>query len=163
MRRDAEDARPWATTAAAPTPVITRLARAHRSRPTDAEKKLWRLLRGLELEGTHFRRQVVIGGYIADFACRRAKLVIEVDGGQHCESVTDVARTAEMEALGWRVLRFWNNEVLLNPQGVRELVVEALRSNVGASFGTTPTPDPSPQGGGGNGEAAAGSFREAQL
>lgn len=163
MRRDSDEARPWATTAAAPAPVVTRLARANRSRPTASEKKLWRLLRDIELDGTHFRRQVVIGRYIADFACRQAKLVIEVDGVQHCESVADAARTAEMEALGWRVLRCWNNEVLLNPQGVRELVVEALRLSVDTPFGTTPTPNPSPQGGGENGAASADSFGEAQL
>ena len=154
MKRDVDDSRPWATTAAASAPALTRLARTNRSRPTDAERKLWRLLRSLDLGGTHFRRQVVIGGYIADFACRGAMLVIEVDGGQHCENAADAVRTGTMETLGWRVLRFWNNEVLLNPQGVVERIAEALRSDASDFSGTTPTPDPSPQGGGGKGSAS---------
>jgi len=109
---------------------------------------MWRLLRELEIGRTHFRRQVVIGRHIADFACRSAKLVIESDGGQHCENAADAIRTAEIEALGWRVLRFWNNDVLLNPAGVAESVMEALALDVGGLSGTTPTPNPSPQGGG---------------
>ena len=116
------------------------LARQMRAAPTDAERKLWWDLRHrLPLEGTHFRRQVRLGRYIVDFASHRARLVIEVDGGQHALSATDVKRTQFIESEGYRVLRFWNNDVLLNIDAVLEAVYDAL---------TTPTPNPSPPGGG---------------
>ena len=94
---------------------------------TEAERAVWRILR----EGFpdhHFRRQVPIRHFIADFASHRAKLIIEVDGGQHGESV-DAARTANIEAEGYRVLRFWNNEVLQNPDGVWTAMDRALREH----------------------------------
>ena len=147
MSRDA-DARVWASTRQSPERAIDGYARSNRLAPTDAERALWLLLRKLEVNGSHFRRQVVVGGYIADFACRRARLVIEADGGQHCENAADKARTIEMEALGWRVLRFWNNDILRNPAGVATQVMAALDEQRRAFSGTTPTPDPSPQGGG---------------
>jgi len=113
-----------------------------RAEPTDAEKKLWRHLRSrLAVDGTHFRRQVRLGSYIVDFACHQARLIIEVDGGQHTESVSaDLERTKFLEAQGYRVLRFWNNDVLRNIDGVLEAIQSAITS--------TPTPNPSPQGGG---------------
>jgi len=93
------------------------------------------------MDGTHFRRQVRLGSYIVDFACHQARLIIEVDGGQHTESVSaDLARTKFLEAQGYRVLRFWNNDVLRNIDGVLEAIQSAITS--------TPTPNPSPQGGG---------------
>jgi len=93
--------------------------------------------------GTHFRRQVQIGRYIADFASHKAKLVIEVDGGQHAERTeADFERTKLFEANGYRVVRFWNNEVLANIDGVLEAIQNALTST------PTPVPSPSPQGGG---------------
>ncbi|QNN68640.1 endonuclease domain-containing protein [Sphingomonas lutea] len=104
---------------------------------TDAERAMWRLLR----EGFpehHFRRQVPVRHYIADFVCHRAKLVIEVDGGQHREDV-DGVRTANIEAEGYRVIRFWNNDVLGNPDGVWTLIDTALR-------GRHPTPTPPHRG-----------------
>lgn len=91
---------------------------------TDAERGLWWLLR----EGFpdwHFRRQVPIRHFIADFASHRAKLVIEVDGGQHCEEV-DSHRTAMIEAEGYTVMRFWNHDVLGNREGVYALIHAAL-------------------------------------
>ena len=117
-------------------------ARQMRREPTDAERKLWLHLRKrLPLTGTHFRRQVRIGPYIADFACHRCRVIIEVDGGQHAENVSaDQKRTQRLEADGYRVLRFWNNDVLSNIDGVLVEIVNAIA--------TTPTPDPSPQGGG---------------
>jgi len=113
-----------------------------RKTPTDAEKKLWWHLRHrLRVSDTHFRRQVRLGRYIVDFASHGARLVIEIDGGRHAEQVTaDAERTRFLEAEGYRVLRFWNNEVLTNIDGVLEVVQRALA--------TTPTPNPSPQGGG---------------
>jgi very-short-patch-repair endonuclease len=119
-------------------------ARRLRSNQTDAEKKLWHHLRVLKGEGFHFRRQVPIDHLIVDFACYSARLVIEVDGGQHNwdDGVrTDRARDAHLRQQGFHVLRFWNNDVLSNPDGVEELIREMLMRG-------TPTPNPSPQGGG---------------
>jgi very-short-patch-repair endonuclease len=145
MNRDPTAERLWATRREGDAlPPVERFARSNRKTPTDAERKLWTYLRRLEVKGSHFRRQVVIGEFIADFACRRSKVIIEVDGGQHAESVADVRRTAILEANGWRVLRFWNNDVLTNIEGVMTAIVESGA----ASFCATPTPDPSPQGGG---------------
>ena len=87
---------------------------------TKAEKALWRLLRE-SFPGWHFRKQVPIRHYIADFASHSAKLVIEVDGGQHATE-NDAPRSAIIEAEGYRVIRFWNNEVLGNPDGVWSVI-----------------------------------------
>jgi very-short-patch-repair endonuclease len=113
-----------------------------RAAPTLAERRLWWHLRHrVAVHGTHFRRQVHLGRYIVDFVSHDARLVIEVDGGQHdAHSGGDAERTRFLESQGYRVLRFWNNEVLGNIDGVLELIQNAV--------GTTPTPDPSPQGGG---------------
>jgi very-short-patch-repair endonuclease len=113
-----------------------------RKTPTVAERKLWWHLRHrLPLQGSHFRRQVQIGRYIADFASHLLKLVIELDGGQHGSQTTlDEARTASLKSEGYRVLRFWNNDVLSNTEGVLAEIQNAIA--------VTPTPDPSPQGGG---------------
>jgi len=117
-----------------------RFARRMRAEPTDAERVLWQRLRhDIKLVGSHFRRQVVIGPFIVDFASRRAKLVIELDGGQHdWQQASDASRTRRIEAAGYRVLRFWNNDVLGNLEGVLSEIQRALPA----------TPDPSPQGGG---------------
>ena len=113
-----------------------------RKAPTEAEQKLWWHLRHrLAVSEIHFRRQVRLGRYIVDFASHGAKLVIEIDGSQHAEqAAADAERTRFLEAQGYRVVRFWNNEVLTNIEGVLETIQQALT--------TTPTPDPSPQGGG---------------
>jgi adenine-specific DNA-methyltransferase len=88
----------------------TARARALRANPTDVEHKLWAALRGRQLAGFKFRRQVGIGRYFADFACVAAKLIVELDGSQHIENADyDAKRTADLEACGWRVLRIWNN------------------------------------------------------
>ena len=91
---------------------------------TNAERKLWRILRE-SFPDEHFRKQVPIRHYIADFASHRAKLVIEVDGGQHGPEV-DAERTKVIENEGYRVIRFWNNEVLGNPEGVWTVIDSAL-------------------------------------
>jgi very-short-patch-repair endonuclease len=115
-------------------------ARRMRAEPTEAERVLWQRLRhDIVLVGSHFRRQVAIGPYIVDFASRRAKLVIELDGGQHdWQQASDASRSRRIEDAGYRVLRFWNNDVLGNLEGVLHEIQCAL----------PPTPDPSPQGGG---------------
>ena len=91
---------------------------------TDAERAMWRILRENFVEW-HFRRQVPIRHYIADFASHRAKLIIEVDGGHH-EAEFDAPRSVVLEAEGYRVIRFWNNEVLGNPDGVWTAIDGAL-------------------------------------
>jgi len=104
---------------------FTRTAQKLRREPTDAEIRLWSRLRGKQL-GVQFTRQFPIGGGIADFACRRAKLVIEVDGGQHADNEADAERTRIIEAHGYTVIRFWNNDVLGNTDGVLLRIAEML-------------------------------------
>jgi very-short-patch-repair endonuclease len=108
-----------------------RLAREMRSAPTEAERRLWWHLRHrLPTPGTHFRRQVRIGRYIVDFACHARHIVIEVDGGQHgARSAADDERTRILEANGYRVLRYWNNDVLSNIDGVLEDILSAINSD----------------------------------
>ncbi len=106
---------------------ITRVARKLRNNPTEAEKKLWAMIRADQL-GVRFRRQYTIKPYIADFACPAVKLIIEVDGGQHAENPRDLQRTRFLERKGYRVIRFWNNDVLGNAPGVLETIREAVRA-----------------------------------
>ena len=101
-------------------------ARQLRKNMTEAERALWRLLRQRQINGLRFRRQVPIDHYIVDFACLEARLVIEVDGGQHFESQSDMKRDAYLRSQGFRVLRFWNNDVLSNPDGVHRTITDAL-------------------------------------
>jgi very-short-patch-repair endonuclease len=84
---------------------------------TDAERALWGALRNRQLHGFKFRRQATIGRFVADFLCVDAMLVVEVDGGQH-EARQDTSRTAFLDRSGYRVVRFWNHEVLVNIEGV---------------------------------------------
>ena len=100
-------------------------ARDLRRNLTDAETLLWKELRRRIL-GAKFRRQVPIGSYIVDFACLPRKLLIEVDGGQHLESQADTERDRWLRSRGFRVLRFWNNEVFQNLQGVLETIAGHL-------------------------------------
>jgi very-short-patch-repair endonuclease len=104
-----------------------RLARELRIRMTDAERKLWYTLRDRRFAGFKFRRQVPIGRYIVDFVCFEERLVIEVDGGQHADSLRDQRRDRWITANGFRVLRFWNNEVLTNLEGVMTVLAQALK------------------------------------
>lgn len=101
-------------------------ARALRRDMTDAERALWRCLRMRQLDGFRFRRQLPVGPYIADFACLQAKLLVEADGGQHAHACLDQVRTDFLRGQGFRVLRFWNNEVLANPDGVCDAILRAL-------------------------------------
>ena len=104
---------------------LTPVARKLRRTSTDAENRLWYYLRGSRLDGAKFIRQFPIGPHIADFACRDARLAIELDGSQHNETV-DAPRTQVIEAFGYRIIRFWNNDVLSNTEGVIESILREL-------------------------------------
>ncbi|WP_430442940.1 endonuclease domain-containing protein [Sphingorhabdus contaminans] len=106
---------------------LTPVARILRRDRTEAEARLWRYLRNRQMEGLKFRFQSPVGPYVADFLCVEARLIIELDGGQHGVQIEkDAARTRSLEAAGYSVIRFWNNEVLANTEGV----VEAIRTLV---------------------------------
>jgi very-short-patch-repair endonuclease len=106
---------------------LVSLSRNLRKRQTDAENLLWRHLRGKQVEGLRFRRQHPIGRYIADFVCLEKRLILEIDGGQHAiEIEKDEARSNWLMAEGYNILRFWNNDVLTNLEGV----LETIRLNV---------------------------------
>ena len=112
-------------------------ARRHRKNATDAEKRLWQCLRGQQLKNYKFRRQHVFGIYIVDFVCLEAKLVIELDGGQHQQQIAyDQKRTEYFVALGFTVLRFWNHEVLQETDAVLLQILQYL----------SPHPNPLPDG-----------------
>ncbi len=104
------------------------IERRLRNTQTDAERKLWFELRDRRLGGFKFVRQEAIGPYIVDFICRERKIIIEVDGGQHAESAKDVVRDACLTREGYRVMRFWNNDVLKNRLGVLETILAALQA-----------------------------------
>jgi very-short-patch-repair endonuclease len=99
-------------------------ARALRHNATDAERIIWLLLRDRRLGGLKFRRQVPIGPFVVDFASVEHRLVVELDGGQHADSLADARRDAFLAREGWRVLRFWNNDVMQNREGVLERILE---------------------------------------
>ena len=122
-------------------PRIRQFARALRNDGTDAERHLWRRLRNRQVLGLRFRRQHPILGFIADFACIDVRLVIELDGGQHAEARSrDLRRTEILESAGYRVLRFWNHDVLASTEDVlAEIVRQVL---------TPPQPSPASRGGG---------------
>ncbi len=115
-----------------------RLQRVLRNRMTDAEKALWKILRCRQVSGLKFRRQHPFGDHILDFVCVEKKLVIEVDGGQHAgRAKEDALRTESLLKAGFRVLRFWNHEVLQEREAVRDRIWGALREE-------QPHPHPSP-------------------
>jgi|GEM_PF-98709 len=111
---------------------------------TDAETKLWYHLRDHRFAGLKFKRQKPIGAYIADFVCMQQRLIIELDGGQHLESDSDRRRDAWLTEQGFRVLRFWNNDVLLNIDAVLEAIYQAVLPS---------PPTPLPQAGEGSSSA----------
>jgi very-short-patch-repair endonuclease len=113
-------------------------ARKLRRDQADAERALWFRLRDRRLRGLKFRRQMPIDHYVVDFCCEAARLIVELDGGQHVErSAQDAARTAALEAQGYLILRFWNNDMLRNIDGVLESILETL---------TPSPPNPLPDG-----------------
>ena len=110
-----------------------------RHNQTDAERKLWLHLRSRQMNGTKFRRQQPVGRYIVDFFCPESKLVVELDGGHHADQVqADQRRTEFLTKAGYRVLRFWDNEVLSETEAVLQKIVEELNR---------PSPRPSPSRG----------------
>ena len=118
---------------------MRQLARSLRKNQTDAERKLWRCLRARELCGFKFRRQYPIAPYIVDFICLEKRLIVEIDGGQHATMTEiDNTRTEFLNARGYRVLRFWNNEVLQQLDAMLAKILDSL---------THPHPNPLPQAG----------------
>ena len=104
-------------------------ARELRRQSTDTERRLWAVLRDRRLAGYRFRRQHPIGNFIADFACTRHRLIVEVDGSQHADNQADERRTVFLQSEGWRVIRFWNNDVLINTEGVVETILRVLHED----------------------------------
>ena len=106
---------------------IRQKAKQLRRNSTDVEKYLWAKIRNRQLENWKFRRQLPVGHYIVDFACSELRLIIEIDGGQHAEQVLyDLRRTRFLQSKGYQVIRFWNNEVLENIEGVLEALTLTL-------------------------------------
>ena len=105
----------------------TQISRKLRASQTEAETKLWNRIRNRQISGFKFVRQEPIGRYICDFVCREQGIVIEVDGGQHLESKRDEIRDQYLADQGYRVMRFWNNDVLSKIDGVLMVLDEALR------------------------------------
>ncbi|WP_422000493.1 endonuclease domain-containing protein [Reyranella sp.] len=107
--------------------VMLRLVRTLRRNPTDAEYLLWKHLRRRQLAGFRFRRQHPVGSFVSDFACLEARLIVELDGSQHVEqSNYDLRRDAYLRARGFRVLRFWNSDVIARTARVLDTIFEAL-------------------------------------
>lgn len=106
----------------------TGFARQLRRQSTDAEREIWHYLRNRALIGCKFRRQHPIGRYIVDFACIERRLVVELDGGQHGDGPEDAGRMRGIEAFGYRVLRFWNNDVFERQEAVLSMIFDALHS-----------------------------------
>ena len=104
-----------------------RIARQLRANQTDAETALWNRIRNRQIDGHKFVRQEPTAGYVCDFVCRERRLIVEVDGGQHSESAADVLRDKRLQEEGYRVLRFWNNDVLGNLEGVLTTIQAELR------------------------------------
>jgi very-short-patch-repair endonuclease len=103
------------------SPHVARLRRD----ATDVERKLWAVLRNRQIDGRKFRFQATVGPFVADFLCVEAMLIVELDGSQHSEDA-DAERTRYLEERGYRVLRFWNNEVIENLDGVVQVIRAAL-------------------------------------
>lgn len=118
---------------------IINIARDLRHSQTDAENLLWPKLRFIRSNGIRFRRQHPVGHYIVDFICLEKRLIIEVDGGQHAENEEqDSKRTKWLEDEGYRVIRFWNNDVLTNMDGVLFRIMETLKIEVSPSPSLSP-------------------------
>lgn len=115
---------------------LIKYAKKLRKEMTDAERHLWKFLKDRQFEGYKFRRQQPIGKYIVDFVNFERKLIIELDGGQHFENEKDKEREGYLRKQGYKILRFWDNEVLKNIEGVLDLIRDELEKH--------PSPHPSP-------------------
>jgi len=112
------------------TPKVYHRAIQLRKEPTTAEAKLWAYLRGNKIDGVNFRRQHAIGKYIVDFCSLKKKLVIELDGSQHLgQEEYDQERTLYLKSQGYRVIRFWNDQVMSDLEGVIKTIIYAVKSN----------------------------------
>jgi very-short-patch-repair endonuclease len=125
--------------------IKTGLARRLRRDSTSAELRLWNKLRSRLIDGHKFVRQQPVGRYVVDFICREKRLIIEVDGSQHAESSRDLVRDRWLRAHNYKILRFWNNDIMSNMDGVLETIADALRVEapphpVPASGGNRPLP-----------------------
>ncbi|ANK14340.1 endonuclease domain-containing protein [Erythrobacter neustonensis] len=109
-----------------------------RREPTEAQAEIWSMVRGQRLGGLKFKRQEQLGDYIVDFVCFGSRLIVEADGSQHAESASDAVRDGWLQVQGFRVLRFWNNDILKNPEGVARVILDAAQP---------PLPNPSPTAG----------------
>ncbi|MBV9065520.1 MAG: endonuclease domain-containing protein [Methylobacteriaceae bacterium] len=124
--------------------MSTNVARALRKRLTPQEARLWLRLRALRPAGFHFRRQVPISNFIVDFACLKARLIVEVDGGGHTRdgvAQSDKRRDVILQQLDYRILRFWNSEVQTNMDGVIETIILSVRQTPPASLRSAPSPE----------------------
>jgi very-short-patch-repair endonuclease len=106
--------------------MSSRTARRLRAKMPDAEQRLWSALRGRRLQNYKFRRQHPLGPFVVDFACIEHRIVTEADGGQHADNGADLGRMAWLGHRGWTVLRFWNNDILSNIDGVQDTILRAL-------------------------------------
>ena len=120
---------------------IRKRARRLRRDSTDAERALWRLLRSRPLKDVKFRRQTPVGPWVVDFVAFEQRLVVEADGSQHLDSKRDLARDADLQARGFLVLRFWNNDILHNTEGVLHRIVETI-GTLPSPRGLRPRPSP---------------------
>ena len=134
------------------TRFAQKAAKALRASMTDAERKLWSHIRDRQLLGFKFVRQLPVGPFIADFACREADLIVELDGGQHADNERDAQRTLALAEHGYAVVRFWDGDVLTNIDGALETIAEYLAKapSPGLRFAK---PDLSPKGRGEEGAA----------
>jgi very-short-patch-repair endonuclease len=115
-----------------------RIARQLRVNQTDAETVFWNRIRNRQIDGHKFVRQVPILGYICDFVCRECRLIVEIDGGQHNESATDAIRDRRLAEQGYKVVRFWNNDVLGNIEGVLMVVQQELSDRAARPLNLAP-------------------------
>jgi very-short-patch-repair endonuclease len=132
------------------SPRLIEYSRHLRKNQSDAEMRLWKFLRSGNFLGLRFRRQKIIGPYIVDFFCSKARLIVELDGGQHSEPEAikyDLARTKFFKSNGYKVIRFWNKEFLSNTQGALEVIWRAVIQQ------SPPSPQPSPASGRGRSAA----------
>jgi len=113
-----------------------------RHEPTEAEHRLWQILRAKRLAGYKFKRQLVIDHYIADFVCPQHRLIVEADGGQHLESKYDERRDAYLKGQGFRILRIWNTDIFTNEEGVCDAILAALTAPLPAAAGAASVPPP---------------------